>query len=270
MAILSTNTAINALIQYRTFTSEEHKLANTLRMSDADAQQELLCEALNHRLRGYTDEQLLSAVLSDNQVMSFKLIYARRDILRNHYKAQRRQQEVAHALQMSIDLDPKARTRQDVKEALPLVPDLFTNKATRGFVQLVLNQGQAAAMQLLGLDRRQFMAKVRRAERYCQDHRQKIIGLIKGRKDEQMITERDMLQTLHDLLADDGTTDSDIAIWVDEHKDYCEDACGLAVGIHNQRELLIDFENAQRRDQYRLINWMECRLEELNRKLVNA
>lgn len=225
---------------------------------------------MTNRLNDYDDAALVSAINQDDQVMGFRIVYARRDILRMHYREQRRRMDSVNALSRMIELDSAMRTRQDIEAAIPIVEQLFANQATKTFVLDTLQFGQAETMARLNLDRRQFAAKLRRAEKYCCQHRQKIIGLISSRQDKKDVVERELLQSLHDLLADSETNDEDVMVWINSNREYCEELMGEISGINHQLLMLNDFSKCDHAEQYRLINALELKLVYLNKKLVNA
>lgn len=258
---------VEELTHYRTFRVEKHKLANALHVSDQDAEQELLTELVEHRMARFDDDQVKKLITLDDAGFSFKIVYARKDILRAHYRTLRRQQETQESL---IDLQSDSRTQEDILQALDLVPALFSNTATQEFVTCVLMHGKEETMKRMSLTKRQFSLKLWRTEQYCIAHRQKIIGLIKTKADEQLIKEHNRLQSLHDVLTDEASTDADIQAWCQNNQDYCDDVAGRVPGIHEQVEVIEAFATAPRDDQYRFIEWCESRLDELTEKLVNA
>lgn len=84
--MISENKTVHMLINNRTFKTNLHKLANGLRISDLDAQQELLVELITHKLKHYSDAELQALLLENNVVLNWKITYAARNVFRNNSK----------------------------------------------------------------------------------------------------------------------------------------------------------------------------------------
>jgi len=64
---------IKQLISWRTFKTNQHAVANTLKLSDNDAQQELLNELISHRFNKYTATELSELITAhdNNRIVSY-------------------------------------------------------------------------------------------------------------------------------------------------------------------------------------------------------
>ena len=265
---------VNKLTAYRQFLTDSHKLANTLGLSDADAKHELLLELTTHRLNGWSDKQVSQAIAANDPTLSFKVTYARKELLRRHYKQLNNQQATTQAMQVAtgesysiITLEPGQRTDSDMDTALGmLLPNVFANTATRLWVESVLRVGKDETQARYHQNARQFNQKLNRVCRYAEQHRERTIGLMKTTRDDNELKELEVLQGWYDLLATEDTDDHELGEYIRNNRDTFTELVDTPA-IKQQGTVLESYEFATRADQYTLANIAAERKAKLERYL---
>lgn len=262
---------IEAITGYRQYVTEAHKLANSLSIPDADAKHELMVELTQHRLSGWTDDDITTAIRNNDIVISYKMTYARREILRRAFKAKRQQQQVTHTLATNvqdsysiINMDRAVRTQQDIDAAIELLPQIFANKSTCHWVESVLRVGAEETQARYHMSLRQFSQKLNRTCKFASQHRKKIIGLMTNRNDESELKELEDLNTWALLMANEDVTDNQIQRFINQHGELVADIVDTPK-IKHQGKLVADFAHADHADQYAFCNLMadkKARLEQ--------
>lgn len=251
-------------------------MANTLGLSNADATHELLLEVLSRRLKGWTSAQVLQAVTSDEPVFSWKIVYARRELIRKHFKSVMKEHYKAEQLkaglepsESTIDLT-RDGTNDDIAQALKLelLPRVFANHGTAAWVAYLLQFGQQETMAHFHQSPRQFKQKLNRVCKLATARQIKSIGLLSSKQDKNLLNQLKTLTSFAQLLADEATTATDIQRWIASHEQYVEDIIGLTPGIKYQAIVLKHFAKASLSDQYALVNAMSVKLNRLQHKLV--
>lgn len=153
-----------AIISTPTFQVTSRALASALHIPLADAKTELLTEIHEHR--HLLDE--VTGELTDSQIKA--IIFAKRDILTKHFKAEQARQSV-----ITPATDSKGNNLVNNMEALPdtgrysedelvrvlSVSDKLFDSRSREFAVTLLTQGQEATKEAFGLDTRKFNRKLK-------------------------------------------------------------------------------------------------------------
>ena len=269
---------IYKLERYRTFVGQVYKLCSSgIYSKPLNAAHDLLSELLEHRLRHMTNRQIEEAIAEDNEVFSYKIIYAEKDLVRKHYrdiaKEKRMAELVANGMpandsSLPVDLGTNTRTTDDIQEAISLLPYIFSNRQTQEWVAYVLNYGQQETMAHFGQSPRAFRQKLLRSCKLAEQRQLTTVGLLENQEDKAMLSELETLTSFAQLLADEATTATDIQRWIASHKQYVEDIIGLTPGIKYQATLVNHFAKASLPDQYAFVNACQSRLDSLQHKLV--
>lgn len=147
-----------------TFQVTSRTLAKALRITIADAQAMLLEEIHEHR--HVLDE--VTGVLTDSQIKA--IIFAKRDILKKHFKAEQARQSVItpatdskgnNLVENMIGLPDVGHYSEDELIRVLQVADKLFDKRSREFAVTLLTQGQEATKEAFGLDNRKFNKKLK-------------------------------------------------------------------------------------------------------------
>lgn len=265
---------IDAITGYRQYVTDAHKLANSLAIPDADAKHLLMIEVTQHRLSGWSDADIVKAIANNDIVISYKMTYARRELLRKHYKQIHNESLAAHELAATsqdsysiIDMDKSTRTKEDVDLAITLLPHIFANRSTCAWVESVLRVGKDETMTRYNQSRRQFSQKLNRVCRYASQNRKKIIGIMTNSEDEDELKELKSLTMWANMMANEDVTDKQIQQYISQHGSLVASIVDTPK-IKYQGKLVADFANADHADQYTFCNLMAERKERLERYLT--
>lgn len=262
------------LKNFRQYKTEVHKLSNSLCIPDKDAAEELLVELIGHRFNTWTDEKLQTALANNDINASYKITYARKELLRRHYKAINNKAKAVHELEANTDtsyeiltLDASERTRSDVDVAIGLIDRIFANKATCEWVKSVLTVGAKETQARYSQSHRSFSQKLNRVCRYAVEHRERTIGLMKSRDNEGELKELKQLTVFADLIASEDCTDGAVQAFINENTQLVNDLIDTPA-IKYQGKLVKDFATADNADKYELVNLLAERKEKLSSYLV--
>lgn len=265
---------VKSITGFRQFKTETHKLANSLSIPDKDAKQLILVELTQHRLSGWSDADICTAIRNNDIVISYKMTYSRRDILRKHYKQLHNAQQATHELAATvqdsysiIDMSASTRTQEDVDAAIELLPQIFSNAKTRDFVSSVLQHGELETRARYHMSRRQFSQKMNRVCRYASQNRKKLIGIMANRNDNNEMKELEALNTWTLMLENEDVTDKQLQRYLNQHGELISDIVDTPK-IKHQGKLVADFAHADHADQYAFCNLMAERKERLEKYLT--
>jgi hypothetical protein len=256
------------------FITQTHKLANSLSIPDADAKQLLLVELMQHRLSGWSDADICTAITNNDIVISYKMTYARRELLRRHYKQLHNQQQATHELSATaqdsysiIDMDKSKRTQEDIDAAIELLPQVFSNRSTAAWVESVLRVGAEETQARYHQSRRQFSQKMNRVCRYASQNRKKLIGIMANRNDNTELKELEALTMWANMMANEDVTSKQLQHFLDQHASIVAEIVDTPK-IKHQGKLVADWAHADRADQYTFCNLMAERKAKLEQYLV--
>lgn len=276
--MMITDETARALFDYSAFVAEAHKLANSLHMQDNDARETLVRELLEHRFAVYSDSDIRTCIAADDMVFNYRIKYARRDIVRRHYRALGQDRNKVNTLAplttgMYVIESPtpnmRVKERLQVDEACELAPLIFKSPKTKRFVTTVLQYGQVETCARLHLTRQQFTARMDTAIGYCRRHRERIDGLLSNQQDEAIIDEHNQLSVLDALLQSQHLDKDDVQQWITANRDYVEDVVGQLIGVRHQGSLINDYAHAQLHDRYKLINALQQRLDVIEQTIMS-
>lgn len=264
---------VNLVTHYRQFVTESHKLANSLSIPDKDAKHEIMVELTQHRLSGWSDADICTAIFNNDIVISYKMTYARREILRRHYKQLHNQQQATHELAATvqdsyvIDMSSSTRTQQDIDLAITLLPQIFANAKTCAWVESVLRVGAEETMEHFSQTPRAFTQKLNRVCKYAEQHRERTIGLMASRNDSNDMHQLEALTQWENLLANEDVTNKQLQRYITQHSRLVNDIVDTPK-IKKQGKLVADWANADHADQYAFCNIMAERKAKLERYLT--
>lgn len=270
--------AIKRIISTRTFKTNKHRLSNTHRLSDLEAQSLLLDEILNHRLSNYSDEDIKRALDTNDSAFMWKITYSAKDVARNIINQKRRKKETLAKLKVNwdssvINLNNQIGERLDKSEiakVINLLPQLFREKTTREFIKSTLLYGKKETMSIFKITSRQFNKKLSNIEQFCNKHRQNFINIVAGKEDEILLAELKILNECEGLIQNEEYTDDLFQSMINKHKAYLDDILGQYPDYpHNPVKLLNEFASQPQQEKYKLVNCIADKLHEIEVKLNN-
>lgn len=123
------------LINSKTFKTNVHQLANRLKISDEDAQQELYWRVTQKRLKNMSEEEFNRKWNdeSERKIINWKITYARQDIQHLYYKNCNKEEERTARLKYTVPTLDEVRERNE-----PTVME-HTDDKTQRLIDLLLN-----------------------------------------------------------------------------------------------------------------------------------
>lgn len=279
--------AVQKLADMPVFQANCKALAGELRISQADAQQELLLELIEHRLTEWSEEKVTTAIETEAPELGWRVHYAKKDVARRKHHSDRAEHELVEELGIENSYSgqsvlPTSDVEQhkveqidsvhqpgqsgvvepDVAGALDMAPSMFTNHATQDWVQSLLTNGKQDTMLAFGQSERQFNNKLRNVAAYCNSHRNRSVSYQRQEQAQQQAKELAILDGWNQLMADEDTDDTDIATWIALHRRYVEPLVNKS-GIRYQGLVMNAFCRAPNSDKYRFANLLAHQYEQL-------
>lgn len=230
-------------------------LAGELHISQADAQQELLLELIEHRLMDWDEEQVTIAIETEAPALGWRIHYARKDISRRKHHADQAEHELTEQIVLSgpNQSGQSEMVSPDITRALDMAPLMFSNHQTQDWVQSLLTNGKQDTMLAFHQTDRQFNNKLRNVATYCNSHRNRSVSYQRQEQAQQQAKELAILDGWNTLMADEDTSDVDIALWIKLHRRYVEPLVNKS-NIRFQGLVINDFCRAPNIDKYHLAN----------------
>lgn len=250
---------IKALISWRTFKTNQHAVANQLKISDGDAQVELLDELISHRFNRYTATELAELITAHDANLGWSITYGRLDLISKHYKQLGKRAQMEHAAELediSTGIIKLASDNGDTTEIsefkLQQVVAQFPTDKTRLFVDMTLRYGRLEAQAALKLTNKQYQRRLRNATSYVNKHRSKFDLVTDNKRDRQLY----ILNSLNQLDAIiNGTREDSIQEFIDGHVKLVNELLAESE-VRYQAAILNHWETASKADQYAFIR--EC------------
>lgn len=250
---------IKQLINWRTFQTNQHAVANTLKLSDNDAQQELLNELISHRFNKYTATELSELITAHDNNLGWAITYCRLDLVSRHYKQLGKRAQMEHAAKLEdvstgiIKLADDSGNTTDISEfKLQQVVAQFPTGKTRLFVDMTLRYGKLETMAVLKMSNKQYQRRLRNATSYATKHRSKFDLVTSAVRDRQLY----ILNSLNELDAIiNGTREGHVQDWINDHTKLTNGLLSTSE-VHYQGAVLNHWETASKTDQYAFIR--EC------------
>lgn len=248
---------LNTLLKWRTFKTNVHLAANQLKLSDKDAQQELLNELINHRFRKYSASELNKLVMEHDVNLGWAVTYCRLDLVSRHFKQLGKRAQMEHAAELEdvstgvVKLaDDNGNTTEISEFKLQQVVAQFSTDKTRLFVDMTLRYGKTETMAVLKLTNKQYQRKLRNATSYVNKHRSKFDLVTDNKRDRQLY----ILNSLNELFS---TIDQrgDIQGWIDSHVKLVNELLADSE-VRYQGAILNHWQTASKSDQYVFVR--EC------------
>ncbi|MDO7806439.1 hypothetical protein Q7Q91_15720 [Lactiplantibacillus pentosus] len=250
---------IKQLISWRTFQTNQHLVANQLKLSDNDAQQELLDQLIEHRFNKYTATELSELITAHDNNLGWAITYCRLDLVSRHYKQLGKRAQMEHAADLedvSTGIIKLANDNGDTTEIsefkLQQVVSMFPTDKTRLFVDMTLRYGRLETMAVLKLNKKQYQRRLRNATSYVNRHRSKFDLVTSTVRDRQLY----VLNSLNELDAIiNETREGNIQGWIDNHTKLTNELLSNST-VKYQGTIIRAFNQASRADQYAFIR--EC------------
>lgn len=253
------DSTIEQLINWRTFQTNQHAVANTLKLSDNDAQQELLDQLIEHRFNKYTATELSELITAHDNNLGWAITYCRLDLVSRHYKQLGKRAQMEHAAKLEdvstgiIKLADDSGNTTDISEfKLQQVVAQFPTGKTRLFVDMTLRYGKLETMAVLKMSNKQYQRRLRNATSYATKHRSKFDLVTSAVRDRQLY----ILNSLNELDAIiNGTREGHVQDWINDHTKLTNGLLSTSE-VHYQGAVLNHWETASKTDQYAFIR--EC------------
>lgn len=247
---------IKQLINWRTFQTNQHAVANTLKLSDQDAQQELLSELISHRFNRYTATELSELITAHDVNLGWAITYGRLDLISKHYKQLGKRAQMEHAAELediSTDIiklaDDSGNTTEISEFKLQQVVSMFPTAKSKTFVDLTLRYGKLEVQAVLKLSNKQYQRRLRNATSYVNKHRSKFDLVTDNKRDRQLY----VLNSLNELDAIiNETRDGNIQDWIDSHVKLVNELLADS-DVRYQGAVLNHWETASKADQYKFV-----------------
>lgn len=240
-------------------------LAGELRISKGDAQQELLIEVMEHRLDGWSEDKVTTAIEEQAPELGWRVHYAKKDVARRKHHADRAERDLVEEIGVEQnEVEQIEPVQPDVTRALNMAPSMFTNHTTRDWVQSLLTNGKQDTMLAFHQSDRQFSNKLRNVAAYCNSHRNRSVSYQRQEQAQHQAKELAILDGWNCLMADPDTDDTDVATWIALHRHYVEPLVNKS-NIRFQGLVINDFCRAPNLDKYRLANLLAHQYEQLQR-----
>lgn len=241
-------------------------LAGELHISLADAQQELVLELIEHRLMDWDEQKLTIAIETEAPELGWRVHYARKDVARRKHHADQAEHELTEQIVLSgpNQSGQSEMVSPDITRALDMAPSMFSNHQTQQWVQSLLTNGKQDTMLAFGQSDRQFNNKLRNVAAYCNSHRNRSVSYQRQEQAQHQAKELAILENWNQLMADEDTTDLDIALWIKVHRRYVEPLVNKSL-IRYQGLVMNDFCRAPNLDKYRFANILAHCYEQIQR-----
>lgn len=163
---------IKDLLAMPTFGKQSRILSCHLHEPLQDASQDLIVELLEHRLKSWTDQQTEDAIVRELPDLSWRVVYARKDIERRTWHLA--QVETDKAEMLGLTIPPDLYSDRETNEAIERANQILHNRQSREWVESVLVFGKEETMARFHQTSRQFQEKLRRVTKFLAQHRKDI------------------------------------------------------------------------------------------------
>lgn len=245
---------IRQLINWRTFKTNQHAVANQLKLSDNDATQELLNELISHRFKRYSTSQLSELITAHDTNLGWSITYARLDLISRHFKRLGKLSQMEHAAELedvSTGIIKLANDNGDTTSIsefkLQQVVAQFPTDKTRLFVDMTLRYGKLETMAVLKLSNKQYQRRLRNATSYVNKHRSKFDLVTDSKRDSQLYV-LNSLNELFSIIDKDGN----IQTWIDSHIKLTNELLATS-DVRYQGTIVRAFKQTSKVDQYAFI-----------------
>lgn len=260
---------VQAILQSRTFKTNQHQLANALHINDKEAKAELLDKVMNGRFRGLDATQEAYKVRHNDPVALWKITYAKRDLQAHYFHQLNKQVGVTNQLKSlateSYSMD-STEDELDLEAIKEMLPQLFPIAKTRDFIMLVLTVGKEETMSRLNMTSRAFGQKLKGIQHYATDHRLKFNQVAKQQESQEASGEMELLKTMTDLIESEEFQDEQLMELLKE-PEFLAEANELVdcPEIKSQYAIVYQFHLAYQEDKYTFVNAVYARLSELEK-----
>lgn len=256
-----TDEDVHEIIDSWSFQTNTHKVANLLHISDSEASGLLIDECVSRNV-----------TTPLNSLQQWKITYSAKDVIRNRYKDQRKNEDLVSTLKIapqpySSGLDESLKDLNiNYKELIAITQASFPNKKTQQFVQSVLDIGAEQTMSELGLTKKQFNRRLKRACDYASHHRAKFTGAIDKQDRQRLTNELAILRRYELIITNSSSPELLIEELIENNYDYFEDFIGQIANV-DQCTLLRHYCLANKQSMYRLNEAIYARIQTIENKL---
>lgn len=247
---------LNSLLKWRTFQTNQHAVANQLKLSDNDATQELLNELVSHRFKRYSTSQLSELITAHDTNLGWSITYARLDLVSKHYKQLGKRAQMEHAAELedvSTGIIKLANDNGDTTNIsefkLQQVVSMFPTDKTRLFVDMTLRYGKLETMAVLKLNNKQYARRLRNATAYATKHRSKF-DLVTDKVRDRQLYVLNSLNQLDSIINE--TQIGTVQDWIDSHVKLTNELLSEST-VSFQGAVLNHWETASNKDKYAFI-----------------
>ena len=256
-----TNEDVQEIIDSWSFQTNLHIVANSLHIDDSEATGLLLDECL--------DRNIATPL---NSLQQWKITYAAKDIIRNYYKDQYKNEDLINTLKVtqqpySSGLDESLKDLNiNYEELIAIIQASFPNKKTQQFVQSVLDVGATQTMEDLGLNRKQFNRRLKRACDYASHHRGKFTGAIDQQDKQKLTNELAILKHYELIINNRSSPELLIEELIENNYEYFEEFIGQIPNV-DQCTLLRHYCLSDKKSMYRVNEAIYSRIQTIENKL---
>lgn len=243
------------------FHQEAGKVASVTHQSQYEARTSLINELYLKRLKAFAPRKILSMALHNDSWLRTRITYSRKGLINQHLKEVKKlaNQDVEEL----VDVLPMI-SEYDIGQAVRVVPLIFSNDRTKGFIQTTLQHGELEARDKYHLSKRQFNRKVNDISRYCSKHRGEIRQFIPNTEKQQLLANRlKKLKTMLLLI----NRDDDYSVQQLMYSDckFWEDTIGEIPQVQYQYYLLHDYSHSE--DKTAFISYINEQINQLEEQL---
>ncbi|WP_262316793.1 hypothetical protein [Lacticaseibacillus parakribbianus] len=233
----------------------------------ADARQDLITELALHRLNNWTDAMVMHAIHDENYQLMVMIAYAGKDAARRHWSADARQNAVAEKVVDSGMAEGVQQVESPgvLAEANEIVSVIFTNTATREWINSILTSGKSETMAQYNQSPRQFSKKMADGTARLKAHQDTIEQVRAEHEMRPLRAERAELLKLVNIVESESYTDSMVQDWIDAHPVLANDLVDVPA-ISYQKQVIESFANAGNTDKYCMVNNVYKRIQWYNKR----
>lgn len=255
-----TDKDVQEIVDNWSFKTNTHKVANSLRMSDTEAAGLLLDECINRNI-----------ATPLNSLQQWKITYAAKDVISNHYKAIHKNEGLVNKLEQAPE--PKSIQEQVAelgysnREILNIISFAIPNKNTQLFAGFVLLHGDKETMQHFGLTSRQFKRKLSRLVKYAEQHKKKFKEVVDEYEMININAELETLKQYTTIMETSEDPEVEVAELFHDYTEYYTNLVGECTPyIKEPNKILNHYWLANKQDQYSLNNYIYDRIAKLEAK----
>lgn len=255
-----TREIVEELYNLPNFQTQTHTLiknvnsSNTMSISKNLAESMLL-EGFQKRTRKMSNQEVLERLQANDNVIRWRITFARRDIEREIYRKRDKQNEMVDKLGNRMIEGNMNFNEKETKLVLDNLEQLFQHPSTRELVKNLLTYGEEETCHRLNINRSQFKNRVWRiVNKYIPNHRDTFREVLAVESKQQKKFNNYIIQ----LANAHEESESKIQEVIENHKKLSEKVIGECDTpyIHNQVVMLTDYPSASKEDKQALVRYL--------------